>query len=237
MKLFYKSWGLVGALLCLGLASSAFGQTTLLFNNPNGNSYGGEETSPYNFTINGSSVQLICDSTANLISDGESWQANVYNGNTVVGNGLWNTATAAQYSEASALAYELLNGLDDPGITPSEISDDGAANLNELLSWAIWDIFIPNDGPNGLNPTQKSDADADISTLLLWAAGHENYNTDVVFFTPIPGTQTGTLGTPQEFIGLTSSTPEASSAAVLGLDLFAFGGVVLFFRRRASRAA
>jgi hypothetical protein len=102
MKLFYKSWGLVGALLCLGLASSVFGDTaTLQFTGGAGGSYGGVETSPYGFSVNSSginSVQLICDSFLNHITNGELWTATI--------NNISNVGSVGQYASSGSAAYE-----------------------------------------------------------------------------------------------------------------------------------
>ncbi|MGA7412004.1 MAG: hypothetical protein WBW33_16115, partial [Bryobacteraceae bacterium] len=84
MKLSYKL--LIGALVCLDMAYSGYGQTAnLTFTGGTGPSYGGVDTSPYGFSVNGSpdnSVQLICDSFNNHITSGESWTATINNINT-----------------------------------------------------------------------------------------------------------------------------------------------------------
>jgi hypothetical protein len=247
MKLFYKSWGLAGAVLCLGLASSAFGQTTTLdFLGVNGSSpqLGNEDTSPYDFTVGTSSVvvQLICDSFNNHINAGQVWTATINDINNIssVGQFAGNPDPAELYDELGFLAIALLEG-DTP--TPNPTTPDGGANEQELLSWAIWNASSP-----GVDTALTSVDQQDVNNLDAWAkaaahayiAGGTPYSFggiglgNLVFYTPIPATG---AGQPQEFIGLTSATPEPASAAVLGLDLFAFGGVVLFFRRRAPRAA
>ncbi|MGA7411527.1 MAG: hypothetical protein WBW33_13680, partial [Bryobacteraceae bacterium] len=120
--------------------------------------------------------------------------------------------------------------------TPTSNPDSTSASESELLSYAIWEEFDP--GSAGADIGLSANDQFDIANLDSWAVSEGNHYSalgiglgNLVFYTPIP--PTGDV--PQEFIGLTSTTPEPSSAAVLGLDLFAFGGVILFFRRRASR--
>lgn len=227
MRLAYKTWFPVAGLACFGLVSSVFGQTTanMVLTGVNGASYAGVYTSPYSATINGVATTVICDDFGTESSLNQSWTAYVssvsgvtspyakFSGASVTGFGI-SVTTQQAYDAVAALAIELL------GVSPS-------SQQATIYSFAIWDIF-DNAGVNawsGLGSIlSEVNADAKAALSATYTAGQ--YSNVSIY--------SSTVGTPQEFISVgstTVSTPEASSPAILIVDLLALAMIVLLFRR------
>jgi hypothetical protein len=253
---------LCAVVLLIGCGTGAYAQTLELLNPPNsGYIEGGVYTSPYNISVNGSAMQLICDDFTTDISIGESWDATVttlttidtgtvanlkfasstYNGNILGGAG----DVVQDYAIAAVLAGELLS-------LPSSDSADAGA-----LSFAIWDVFDstllgsscasqndpygslscgpPNDpnGPSGEWGAAYADLQNAISEVnSVMLGGSVNLaNLGIASLTVYTGDPAGVA---QEFLQV--SMPEPSSPVVLGLDLLGVAGLVWFVRRRAGSA-
>jgi hypothetical protein len=215
-----------------GFASSGFGQTTanMVLTGVNGSSYAGIYTSPYYATVNGVATTVICDDFGTESSINESWTAYVSNVSGV-------TSPSAKFSGANVQNFGIT-------VTTQQAYDAVAALATALLgvssssaqatiySFAIWDIF-DNSGVNswpGLSPSFLAEVNADALAALkaTYTAG-EFSNVSIY---------SSTVGTPQEFISVGQvATPEASSPAILAIDIFALGIIVWLFRRRGLRLA
>jgi hypothetical protein len=117
------------------------------------------------------------------------------------------------------------------------------ASESDILSFAIWDVFDPGTGSGQALQSLSTNDRYWVNQVLAWASSQTNYSANgvglgnVVVYTPNPGTESNkSLGTPQEFIGIATSTPEPSSPVTLAADLLALGLLVLYLRRRASRS-
>lgn len=214
-----------------------------------GNVMGGVYTSPYGISINnGPATSLICDDFTTDISIGQSWTAvgttlTTLTAADVANLKFGNVANAAEgYGVAAVLSAELL-------ALPNQ-SGTNAITAGEL-SYAIWDVFDTgllnsvNTGWGTLTSAELSAAQADLSaaeTLVAAATTNGTVNLGAIdvgglsiasltIYTPNP------LSASQEFLTVTmapASMPEPSYPAVLGIDLMAVVGLILFFRRRSA---
>ena len=119
---------LCAAVLLVCCGTGLLAQDTLVLLNPpnNGDSAGGVYTSPYNISVNGTPMQLICDDFTTDISVGESWpaSANTFTyldssnvtalkfgnaGDEPNGTNLFSSNTVEDYGIAAVLAAELMS--------------------------------------------------------------------------------------------------------------------------------
>lgn len=245
IRIFLGALSMVAALAVSQPIAVADVQVILTLASPpnNGNSVGSVDLSPYNLNVANPSTptlttltSLICDDFNDEIVVGESWTADVFTGSAIPtdiydsayglgsDNSLYSLATlTTDYQEIAYLASQL-------SVDPA----DQAA-----LSFAIWSILDPNQPDStitgdvaSLNGTEQ----AAYSTFLYNASSIANtsagadYLANLTVYQPVAGTQTEGATAPQQF--LTVTTPEASSPAILALDLLALFGAVFLLRRR-----
>jgi len=241
-------------LVCCGTGAFASDSLTLLSPPNSGYTEGGVYTSPYNISVNGTPMQLICDDFTTDITVGETWPASpttltVINASSVAGlkfaNASYNgsilggaTNVVQDYAIAAVLAAELL-------LLPNSDTAEAAA-----YSYAIWDVFdstllgtsyqTMSDPYGTLTQLQWDAAIADLQSAIslvgtVPAGGGVDLNNisingtsiaSVTIYTPVP--QSGA----QEFLGV--SMPEPSYPAVLAVDLLAVVGLIVVLRRRLT---
>ena len=206
------------------LSGSAFADS-MKFIAPGGNNSGGVYTYPYNFTVNGQSAQLLCDTFDNDVVNGETWTATEH---SIPGSERLFDPTdvnAVTDYEAAGIIFDGILGINGFAQNP----DTNDAN------WAIWAIFSPTAlGDIAGNATALS-----IYNTALTAAANSPSATDftgIVVYTPEAGSQSGQSknGTPQEYLGYTP-VPEPSELSLLGI-LALFGITGFAFRKRLSSA-
>jgi hypothetical protein len=224
-------------LAALTLSGSAFADS-MSFIGPSGNNSGGVYTYPYSFSINGGpATPLLCDAFDNSISPPETWTANE---NSIPGGtGLFGSTSSANYAAAGLIFDAILNV--NGGALNGTVSNSDDAN------WAIWAIFSSN-ALADINPGNASspfgntgDSNAlSIYNAALGAAGSatpSNFS-GIVIYTPVPGSQSGRHGTPQEFLGYSipdGSTPVPEPSEVSLLGILALCGLTGFaFRKQLA---
>jgi len=163
---------LLAALLALVSATAALADTVQMqFNQPGGNNANGEYTYPYQFSVNGNPMDLMCISLYNNISNGQTWTANV---NSVAS--LWGTQDATLYDAAAWLfQQEQANG-NDPAI-----------------NWAAWKVFYPGQDVSGV-----AGADAWYTQAVNNTYTDGEFS-DVFLYQPVGFVRGG--DSPQEFLG------------------------------------
>jgi len=205
--------------LLAAAATASAGPVTLTIDNGGSIVSGGVYVGPYNFTSGGQSLQLICDTFQNEVDPPETWTANMFALGS--GTGLNGSTTSNQYKEVAWLAQQMFANLSN-ATTVAEIQ------------WAIWDIFDSGSCGTGVSNCDPYGTPANLSAINAWVteAGTEyasgNYS-NVVIYTPEPGTEVPAVGLPQEYIGLVSA-PEPGSLLLIGAGLFGLAA----FRRRLS---
>lgn len=226
--------------IAAGLAAAAFGQNQVTFDysNPNGASLAGEYTNPYqatvtplNFTGYSGAIAAYCDDLAATVIAPESWTADAtdlagvnssspvlnQNGTTVFNSLADSTTTTLTETEAYiAVAYLAMQSM-TVGPVALDPSNPGTPE-QEVLSWALWDIFDPtilgtsciNDSTTGGcldngDPNYSSDALAAqsyVNKAVAVALGYANdpnagadfessIGADVQIYTPAPNTGAG----------------------------------------------
>ena len=197
-----KSTAVLPAVFLVLLVASSLpafaGSVSMMFTGtPTGNNYSGVPSYPYDVSVNGGPNQwMMCISYREHISAGETWKA------TVVSVGSLDPNTYLLDYEA---AFLFKMALADHGADP---------NINAAAWWLL-------EGAPSLN--------APANSLELLAQGQiftKGEYSDVLLYTPIAGSESGTLGMPQAFLG---STPEPGTLALFGSGVIGLGGLL---RRR-----
>ncbi len=163
---------------------------------------------PYAATVNGVSMQLICDDYDHHVSVGDVWTANVSTFADLSHTRFWNSGNTAQslknYQMAAWLSMQLL-------MSPKSVWGD--------IHYAMWRIFSVN-APNVGN-----------STYWLNLAASQDFSTvdfsNVKIYTPINPTA------PQEYIVV---TPEPASLALLGTGFVMAGSFLRRKYFKANRS-
>jgi len=196
------------------------------------NVMGGVYDSPYLATIGSSSTPtlVICDDFTTDISVGQSWSAyqNTLSAVTTSGPQKFTTPDYSgltiqqEYDAAALLAEDLLANL------------NGANDPNSILvgeySYAIWTIFDPSAITGYLGQLNNISIQTEIASLRNTAFSEVlagvTPSATVSIYTPKP------LTASQEF--LVVNTPEASTLAILIVDVLGLAGVVFVLRRRLT---
>jgi hypothetical protein len=163
------------AVLLALCATAALADTAQMqFIGPSGNNANGEYTYPYEFTVNGNAMELMCISLFNNVSNGQTWTANVYSVSS-----LWGTQDASLYDAAAWLfLQEQANG-NDPAI-----------------NWAAWKLFAPGQDVSGVAGAQQW---FDLATSNTYTEGEFS---NVFLYQPDNFVRGG--DSPQEFLGFTA---------------------------------
>jgi hypothetical protein len=208
----YPLWKSSCARVALLIVALLFGSSVLransvpvVLNNAGSNVMGGVYVGPYNFTVGGQSMQLVCDDFLSTVVNGETWNAvtSTYPSlSNVKFSGL------VQYKEIGYLVQQMWANISNPTVVG-------------YISWAIWDVFTP--GVSGSDPygTLTSAQQTQINNWLTQAIN--NYSTgnysNLIVYTPVPGSQLPAyLGSPQEYIGIIPA-PEPASFLLLALGV------------------
>jgi len=220
-------------------ASASFGQqVTMQLTGVNGGSAGGVYTDPYYGTVNGVAATLICDDYADHSWVGPpTWQATVTNVASItsttstlkwIGNGM---STQTLYNTIAYLSTRMLQ--------------DSNQTDQEAYSFALWELTCtygsanpsvpggdcasktaPFDSIQTTNPTVYNLATGFLQEALSQTFTAGEY-ANVTVYTPVGAVD------PQEFIRV----PEASTIAMLGVDLLGVLAMAFFFRRRGLQLA
>lgn len=161
---------------------------------PTGNNYWGVASYPYNITVNGGPNQwMMCIGYYEHIEGWETWQANVVS----VGN--LDPATHPLDYQAAFL-FEMA------------VADHGAdPNINA----ATWYLF---EGAPSL--TAEAAALVALAQSQTFTKGEF---ANVLLYSAIPGTESGNLGTAQDFL---ASTPEPGPLMMFGTGMIGLAGVL-----------
>jgi len=256
-----KSWYVVIAALALMLLVTGplAAQVTFTLNGVgSGENFAGVYTSPYSGYIgsNGPTIPVICDDFSDESYVPETWSAyvtqlsSVTSGTPGAGANLkWTGATvgsvtlnqAQAYTVAAVLAVEILQNT-----APAD------AVAEEELSYAMWALFDPTGsltdpgaliwlGDEGypIGSTFYSAVTTDLGNAVQVASTDSAQVQADVKATTIYSYDSGATGgcggpctAPQEFI--TVNMVEPPSPALLGFDLLAVTGLILFIRRRSK---
>jgi hypothetical protein len=193
-----KSWKLAFIIFLLLLAATSLpvfaGNVNMQFNGtPTGNNYSGVLSYPYDLSVNGGPNQwMMCLGYNEHISGGETWQA-----------------TAASVGSLD-LNTHLLD-YQAAFLFTMAVADHGA---NSDINAAAWYLF---EGAPFLTPGAQA---------LVALAQSQTYTqgefSGVTLYTALPGTESGSLGTAQNFMG----TPEPGTMALFGSGLIGLAGML-----------
>jgi hypothetical protein len=167
---------------------------------PTGNNYWGVASYPYDLSVNGGPSQwMMCIGYNEHIEAGETWQADV-------------VSVASLDPSTHLLDYQAAF------LFEMTVADQGA---NSDINAATWYLF---EGVPVLTPGAQA---------LVALAQSQNFQpgefANVLLYRAIPGTESGNLGTAQDFL---STTPEPASLALFGSGLIGVAGML----RRKFRA-
>jgi len=164
---------------------------------PTNNKYSGVPSYPYDVKVNGGPNQwMMCISYNQHISTGETWKATVVSVGSLDPN-LYLVDYEAAFLFKMALA------------------DHGA---NPAINAAAWWLL---EGAPSLNPSALS-----LKSLAQSQTYTKGEYSDVLLYRAIPGSESGHLGTAQDFLG---TTPEPGTLALFGSGILGLGGLL---RRR-----
>jgi PEP-CTERM motif len=171
----------------------AMANANMSFSNAGSNNYMGVPSYPYYLSVNGGPLQnMMCLSYNEHISGGETWMATVASVGSLDPN-TYLTDYQAAYLFTLAVA------------------DKGA---DSDINAAVWYLF------EGV-PTLDTGA-ANYVALAQGMTYTKGEFPNVVLYTAIPGTESGTLGTAQDFFG----TPEPGSLMLLGTGVLGVAGMI-----------
>jgi hypothetical protein len=184
---------------------------SLHFVSDGGQSVGGVDVYPYNFSIDGSSTlnSLMCLDFNREISMGETWNVNV------MSVPLDNSQSSIDY-RADAWIYSQL------GIYS-----------NADVQYGVWDIFDPTgvNGHAGFNATAQQLAQTGLMMAQNQTLIQSGFFSGFTLYTPTDSQAGWTNGEPQDFVG-TAQAPEPSSFVLLGSGLIGTAGAI---RRKLAR--
>ena len=171
------------------------GVVNMQFNGtPTSSNYSGVPSYPYDLSVNGNPSQwMMCMGYYEHISGGETWQA------TPASVGSLDPTTHLLNYEAAFL-FEMA------------VADHGA---NGDVNAAVWWLF---EGVPTLNPGAQA-----LVTLAQSQTYTQGEFSNVVVYSAVPGTESGNLGTAQDFM---SSTPEPGTLALLGSGVIGVAGLL-----------
>ena len=206
--------------LLLGSIAVRANSVPMLLDNAGSNVMGGVYVGPYNFTVGGQSMQLVCDDFLSTVINGESWNAvtSTYPSlSNVKFSGL------VQYEEIGYLVQQMWANIGNPTVVG-------------YISWAIWDVFSPGVSSSDPYGTLTSAQQTQINGWLDRAVN--NYSTgnysNLIVYTPIAGSQLpSNMGSPQEYIGIVPA-PEPSTVLLLTLGI---AGLLILSRFKKFRLA
>jgi PEP-CTERM motif len=160
---------------------------------PTSNNYSGVSSYPYSFSVNGGPIQdLMCLGYNQHISGGETWQA-----------------TAARVGGLDPVTHLL--DYQAAFLFTMAVADHGA---NSDINAAVWWLF---EGTPSLSPGAQA---------LVALAQSQTYTqgefSGVMLYTAIPGSESGNLGTAQNFMG----TPEPGTLALFGSGIIGLAGML-----------
>lgn len=199
--------------LCLlALSGSAFADTVHM----RFLGHGGTKDDPYYpwyFQVNGVNTTLICDTYNNTNVQGETWEANVTN--ILSGQGLFGNKLLDYKAAAWIYSQILFHGANDHD-----------------AQWALWALFTPS---------AMHGKGWDAGALAIYNAAlaiapnlPKSFFAPYFLYTPIPGSQSGHHGLPQEFIGFKPTVPEPGTLVLWGTGVLALAGVL---RKKYSRSS
>ena len=161
---------------------------------------------PYQATLNGDSISMVCMSFDRRVTEGQTWEASV---NELTGVGV---ANALYGSQANALSkYQQAAWLTDQILNPANVDQQSDIQI------AIWNIFNPSNTP-------------DSAGSQAWLALAQNQNFagyDFSKFRILTPTDRSKHG-PQENL---TTVPEPATMLLLGTGLAAIGAR---FRKRRN---
>ncbi len=242
----YRNFGIFSILASLCFAGGALAQTVSmeLIAPPNGPSMAGVYTSPYTAligaagqttaTISGTPTLVICDDFLTDVSTATPpWQATATNMSALAGEST--ASSAVKFDRTASAAKQITDYMTVAYLAEELMAIDQSTTAGQTtageLSFAIWNVFdsfspLPTDY---LNSAQRTQALNYLSLAQTAVAGKSPTDfSNVTIYTPTPS------GASQEY--LTVTTPEASTIALLAVDISGLAGLVFLLRRRFARA-